>query len=355
MLYRQTTHKLPVISEPQRKKLANSSSSSYQEPLNEQVFAKTVEVNQAEPVSQLSGSVKIVAWNVERCLYLDQINDLLTQIKPDVLLLSEVDYGMARSNQHHTTQQLAQSLGAGYVFGAEFLELGLGTPNERNLTDHQSNQVGYHGNAIISSAYLKDSGLVRLGGGEIWFKNSVEPRIGERLAVLSTILVDDQPVVLASVHLEDRTTPQGRAKQMEVLFKGIEAYAPGLPTIIAGDLNSFSYDLHGLKGKLDQLAQLMNQDPGRLVDPTSWEPLFQMAAKYGYSWQEANVKDEPTQRMKSQPISIRAGMKIDWFLVRGLKVSQPQVIAATVLGTDIPLSDHEIISMQVELSTHRSY
>jgi hypothetical protein len=52
-------------------------------------------------------AVFVVAWNAERCKFLDESAAFLAAQGADVLLLSELDWGMARSGQHHCARELA--------------------------------------------------------------------------------------------------------------------------------------------------------------------------------------------------------------------------------------------------------
>ena len=81
-----------------------------------------------------------------------------TGIGADVVLLTELDVGMARSGNRHTVRELARTMGAGYAFGVEYVELGLGDDREKAWHAGESNAVGLHGNAILSKAPLDASG-----------------------------------------------------------------------------------------------------------------------------------------------------------------------------------------------------
>lgn len=74
----------------------------------------------------LPRTFRVAAWNLERCLDVAGSAHLLAAQCPEVILLSEMDNGMARTAQQHTTQQLAEQLGMHYCYGLEFLELDLG-------------------------------------------------------------------------------------------------------------------------------------------------------------------------------------------------------------------------------------
>src|SRR5262245_53897832 len=102
----------------------------------------------------LGPEVKIAAWNAERCKYLSPTAALLADIDADVVLLSEMDIGMARSGNRHTISELAGMLGSGYAFGVEYVELGLGDDREKSWHAGQSNAGSLHGNGILTHAPL---------------------------------------------------------------------------------------------------------------------------------------------------------------------------------------------------------
>ena len=90
-----------------------------------------VEVGGTASSDELPAEITVLAWNVERCLFPEKTADHIRQIAPQVVLLSEVDNGMARTAQRHTTRDVAEALGMTYAFGVEFHELDLGGPTER--------------------------------------------------------------------------------------------------------------------------------------------------------------------------------------------------------------------------------
>ncbi len=81
--------------------------------------------------SALLDSARILFWNAERLKFLEPSIAMLGAAKADAYVLCELDLGMARSGNIHTTADLAQGLDAGYVFAVEFVELGLGDERER--------------------------------------------------------------------------------------------------------------------------------------------------------------------------------------------------------------------------------
>ncbi len=80
----------------------------------------------ADRTGPLAFPLKVAAWNLERCLFVEASARHLKTLDPALILLSEMDDGMARTGQRHTTRDIAGELGMAYAYGLEFLELGLG-------------------------------------------------------------------------------------------------------------------------------------------------------------------------------------------------------------------------------------
>src|SRR4051812_32462654 len=89
-----------------------------------------LEVSRPQTASPPLAEARVVFWNAERLKYLAPSASLLERAGADILLLCEVDVGMARSGNRHTIGELSSRLGTGYAF-VEFVELGLGNARER--------------------------------------------------------------------------------------------------------------------------------------------------------------------------------------------------------------------------------
>ena len=300
--------------------------------LRSSVFAQTVETQSLPQKQSLGARIKLVAWNIRYCRHVGESVKLLAGLKADVVLLSEVGYGLARSGQQNTAARLAEELGCGYTYGVEL------------LYGNQADDVGYRGNVILTRAGFQRSGLIRLSVLES------ERNIGGRVAVLTTINLGGTDVVFASVHLENWCSPSQRAQMMQTLLDGIEEYAPGAPAVVAGDLNTLSFALSTpILDDPDVIRQLINEDPNRFLNPVSHEPLFAIARQYGYDWDQCNIISKSTHRFYGGPLSLRGvDRNLDWFLVRGLHASKPTVIDATPADMAWPLSDHELICLDVK-------
>ena len=294
-----------------------------------------IEVRQPIAVRAAPATLRIAAWNVERCQHGAASAALLRRTGASVALLSEMDLGMARSSNRHTTRDLAESLGAGYAFGVEFVELGLGFGRE--ITDNAGlgNAGSLHGNAVVSTVTMREPFLIPLDPGGDWFGlDWHHRRIGGRMALGVTIDLARGPVAMVSLHLENRSSPDDRRRAVEAVLAGLDACAPGLPAVVAGDLN---------------VAEM--PDPARepdldwFVTPETREPLFAALREAGFDWRAANTPDQ-TRRLIPDGRPPPKARRIDWVFTRDLTVSSPRTWAAVDERGD-PLSDHELITVDI--------
>jgi endonuclease/exonuclease/phosphatase family metal-dependent hydrolase len=302
--------------------------------------------------ASLDDRFRVVAWNLERCKQLEASAGLLASLRPDLVLLSEMDWGMARSGNRHTARELAGRLGFSCAFGLEFLELDHGSPAEREQCAGQTDQVGYHGNALLARTPLLRPRLLRLERRGDWFDGARgERRVGGRCAVLAQVRVGGRAVTAAVVHLDSHATREQRADEMQALLDAIDAYDREAPALIGGDLNSFSLALAELTDP-EQVAAALRKDPQRWAHPVPHEPLFERAASAGFEWTRCNAPGVPTLRHPEPgrpAASARGALKLDWLLCRGLAGEAPRVIDA--VGADgRMLSDHEAIAAELRIA-----
>jgi ADP-ribose pyrophosphatase YjhB (NUDIX family)/endonuclease/exonuclease/phosphatase family metal-dependent hydrolase len=305
-----------------------------------------VEVGGA-PTAPVDRPLRIVAANLERGSRLDAWVDLLTATDADVILISEADGGMARSDNRYVARELADRLGMQFAFAVEFVELGLGGPKERAaLPPDASNEFGVHGGAVLSRVGLDRPAAVRFEFDGSWYgDDSPERRVGGRCAVVATV----GDLVVVAPHLESHGGPKGRARQVADLLDLVDVYADGRPVIVGGDLNTHTLDLAGSEAHDGQDATADGADEypdERFVQPFTHEPLFAEAATRGYDWTDANT-DEPTHRTEYRGGPVRGRLNLDWFLTRGVQASDPEVIPV-VAADGTALSDHDLIAVTVQ-------
>jgi endonuclease/exonuclease/phosphatase family metal-dependent hydrolase len=215
-----------------------------------------------------------------------------------------------------------------YAFGVEYFEIGLGNEIERRLAADHHNERGWHGNAVLFRTEPERLALIRLEDDGLWFgceeslvspRLLAQPRVGGRCAVAAILATKGGRVCVVSTHLESGDAALIRLSQMERLLAAIEAFAPGIPVVIGGDLNTGSTLEEGEQQR---------------------EPLFRAAERRGYCW-DGNPAGATTRNSPLNDCE-RPGRKLDWFCSRGLAtVSSAILQAVDERGT--VLSDHEPI------------
>ena len=200
----------------------------------------------------------------------------------DVIVLNEVDWGMKRTDYRNVIADLASALRMNYAYGVEFVEVdpialgmekfeGVKNGDEELIRDTKVDPAKYkglHGTAILSRYRLENVQLIPLQfQGHNWYedeKKSVAPvekgkrqiaeqvflekiyrqvRRGGRMMLQADIVDPQLPegrVTIVATHLEDRTTPKNREKQLKELLDRIKDISS--PVILTGDMNTTAED-----------------------------------------------------------------------------------------------------------------
>lgn len=242
--------------------------------------------------------LKIATWNIERGRYSAAVAHLLHRYSVDLALLQECDIGMARSGNVHVPRAIACALGTDYRMAIEFEEHSLGNDQDKVEFAGEVNRNGLHCNAIVGYGLPLISHTAELTPGHEWI-GSDQARDGGRKALICRVA----GIWFATVHLENRTTPDKRAGEMERLCKALKKLgARGV--VIGGDMNN----------------------------KEGHEPLFEVAESYGYQWRNANMDKGRF-----------AGRRLDWFFYRDVEARNPRTIDAT------GISDHDLMTLEVML------
>lgn len=280
--------------------------------------------------SVLPSELTIAAWNVERCIDVEGSAELLIKHAPDIVLLSEMDFGMARTGQRHTAREIAEQMQTGYAYCVEFYELDLGSGPELELAKDDHNVHGWHGNAILSKVKPKRTLQIRLDDHGHWFcacddADANQPRIGGRVAVAAIIPTDAGDLCVVSTHLESAGSISMRQSQMDRIIAAVDVFASGLPVVIGGDVNT-----------------------GNNIESHDWreETLFEAAERRGFSW-EGNADGDTTRASRLTRFPERS-MKLDWFAHRGVAMLSSQIVPA-LDSAGTALSDHELIVAKAKI------
>ena len=201
----------------------------------------------------------------------------------DIVILNEADWGVKRTNYRNVAKELATAMQMNYVFGVEFVEvdpLTLGTEtlegetsaDKAQMIEHlavdKTRTLGLHGTAILSRFPLRNTRMIRfVNQGYDWYheeKDGIskleegkrkgaklvfgekimrEVRRGGRMMLLADIADNSIPggmVTVVATHLEGKSKPSERAKQLEEILAEIKNIRN--PVILAGDMNTSGGD-----------------------------------------------------------------------------------------------------------------
>ena len=161
-------------------------------------------------------TIRVLSYNihhgagVDGKIDLERIAGVITSASPDIVALQEVDQLTRRSKGVDQAKELARLTDMKFVYGASM-----------------SYQGGKYGNAVLTKLPIKESKVVPLPG---------EPRS----ALCVTLKLPDsklpfQEFLFVATHLD--TKDKARLSSVPLIEKALES-KPGVPTILAGDLNA---------------------------------------------------------------------------------------------------------------------
>lgn len=156
-------------------------------------------------ISGTLSSLRIGEWNAERGTNWHVFDKFFPDA--DIIILNELDWGMARSGNVHTVRLMADALGMNYAYGVEFMELTNGNAKEINATVGITNVAGYHGNAVLSKWSISDVKIIRLHPlYDLLYEPKTkgmaagERRLGGRMALFASTHISNVEILLVSVH-----------------------------------------------------------------------------------------------------------------------------------------------------------
>lgn len=323
---------------------------------------------------------RAVAWNVERGIYLDGIIQTLKEhpqiSNADLYLVTETDAGMARSRNKNVAREMALALGMNYFFAPSYLNLCKGNSVEAHYDG--VNELGLHGNAILSRYPLEDLRIISLPNCKDKMKGK-EKRLGCQKALIATVCLPSKKMTAVCAHLDAHSSHRQRAHQMKLILEAVKD-DPN-PVLLGGDLNTCTYNAnhalfaffgfwHKVFMGVDDVIDNHYPYPDRYFDRF----LFKELKRYGMDYESLNeigkgtlhyhvddlkgnhlVKEvipewcrqimEKTLRRHGGKVSL----KLDWFAGKGIKAasqlpgaSPPQVVSKLIKDGK-PLSDHDAI------------
>jgi len=296
--------------------------------------------------------LRALTWNIERGIRLDGIKAFFSArpelLDADLVLLNEVDIGMARSQNRHVGAELAELFGFEYVFGNSYLCLSHG--DVRDGRPQGVNQVGLHGNAILSRFPIRRAENFTVAITRDKFESS-EKRLGHKKALWAEVDSPLGTLALVSAHLDPYASTHQRGDQMADIMQTVDRRNLGPAVLLGGDLNSATYDLGNPLQLAGNLARKLARGgfrhamehymtPHLLYERPTFdalrlhrfdvEPLNDMSTgtvryEVGTFESESQVRDHlpgfavDVLRYGLRPWGGVAPLKIDWFAGRGLR------------------------------------
>jgi len=291
---------------------------------------------------RLAAPFKVVAVNARGCARPQDIAALLRRPPLSgaaIVLLSEADWRLSRSGRRETARELAELLGMSFAFGPEFA-----------FRREEKEFTSFFGNAILAAAPVDNVRVVPLPmyfdytRRRRWKLASDTVRVARRSALAVDVSLAGRSVTVALAHLENRTDPAGRARQ-------ISRFAGALPqdgaALIGGDFNTTTIDVRTWRNCAILGARLA-LEPYRLRRPQRHEPLFEILEGAGFDFHKSNVPLAPTYTPSGLvPRLLRA--KLDWIGLRKLNAvpGSARVVPAR-LGLR-RISDHDFATCEFTL------
>jgi len=329
--------------------------------------------------------IRVTSWNIERGVELDGIIEVLAThpiiSKSDVLILTELDYGMARSGNRKVPVEIARALNLNYAFAPSYLNLDKGSGLESESAGN--NDQGIHGNALFSRYPLTKVGSIPLPNGKDKMRGK-EKRLGSQAAVAAIVEHPLGSFRAVSVHLDAHSTQKHRMRQMRIVIEALKQRSPHLPALIGGDWNTSTYNsrnaLFTILGYVRRvLMGIRNVIQNHFPYPDRWfeRHLFRELEQQGFNYKDLNAPGACTLHYDINDLAANGrmadwipnwcfwfinwalernnggcSMKLDWFAGKGIKPSMdsPPAVIADVHRPDLMLSDHDPIVLDFSLS-----
>ena len=361
-------------------------SSVYQKikPEVERILNAVVQENFAPKIVEKSETVHALAWNIERGNRFDGIVYALKnhpQLKDkDLLLLTELDYGMARSGNRFVARDLAKELKLNYAFAPVYIALQKGSGVEADVEGENTKSL--HGLAMFSKFPLENVHAIPLPNGKDKMQGK-EKRLGHLRALIADVEHPAGDFRAVCLHLDAHSSRRHRHRQMKIVLDHLETL-PKLPTIIGGDWNTTTYNAQTARRAIlgyfrrvlmgvKTVAEKHSPHPDRYFEKN----LFRELEKRGFDYKNLNEIGAGTLHYDmenaayntnlgdwvpqwcfpfifwaTRRVGGRVSARLDWFAGKDVEIAEntePQTIGDLFDSENIPLSDHDAISLDFTL------
>jgi len=344
----------------------------------ERILNAVAQENFAPEVFETGETVRSLAWNIERGNRFDGILAALKnhpQLKDkDLLLLTELDYGMARSANRFVARDLARELKLNYAFAPVYIALQKGSGVESQAAGENTKSL--HGLAMFSRFSIKNAHAIPLPNGKDKMLGK-EKRLGYLRALIADIEHPAGAFRAVTVHLDAHSSRKHRHLQMKIILDHLETLSD-LPTVIGGDWNTTTYNAqsanHAIAGYFRRvLMGVKNVVKNHYPHPDRYfeKGLFGELERRGFDYKNLNEIGVGTLHYDMENAAYntnlgdwvprwcfpfifwaakqaggRVSARLDWFAGKGIDVSgRPQTVGDLFDADNIPLSDHDAITL----------
>jgi len=339
------------------------------------------------PVAIASGTDKIsaLAWNIERGSVFEGVVEALGAHKDlrekDILLLTELDHGMARSGNRFVAKELAERLGISYAFAPVYIALQKGSGVESEIAGE--NTYSIHGLAMFSKWPMRNVHAIPLPNGKdkMWGK---EKRLGFLRALFADIEHPAGTFRAATIHLDAHCSRAHRKRQMKIILDHLDTL-PRLPTLLGGDWNTTTFNSQSSTRAIMGYWRRVFMGPknvarNHLPHPQRYfeRSLFADLEARGYDYKSLNNVGTGTLHYHVESIEKNTNLRdwvpewcfpfifwaanrvggsvsgrLDWFAGKGIRVAPgtaPKTIGNLFNDHGIPLSDHDAITVDFQIA-----
>ncbi|HEX8287292.1 MAG TPA: endonuclease/exonuclease/phosphatase family protein [Pyrinomonadaceae bacterium] len=346
----------------------------------ERILKAVVQENFAPDVSEKPDYIKALAWNIERgnrfagiVHALENHPDLKNK---DLLLLTELDYGMARSENRFVARDLARKLKLNYAFAPVYIALQKGSGVEEFVAGENTNSL--HGLALFSKYPIKNVHAVPLPNGKDKMLGK-EKRLGHLRALIADIEHPIGKFRAVSLHLDAHSSRKHRHLQMKIVLDHLDTLST-LPTVIGGDWNTTTYNAQSANRAIAGYFRRVLMGVKTVVEKHYPHPdryfeksLFRELEERGYDYKKlneigvgtlhyhvesieknTNLRDWvpewcfPFIFWAARRVGGRVSARLDWFAGKGIENApgtKPRTIGNLFDAENVPLSDHDAIAL----------
>jgi endonuclease/exonuclease/phosphatase family metal-dependent hydrolase len=294
------------------------------------------------PSTLAPGPLRVVAFNAQGGTRFDGIVQCFATEplrSAAVILLSEMDLGTRRAGGRKVASELANALGMSCAYVPEF-----------GLVSSSGEIKSFLGNAILAREPMENVTAIPLPrvSNRLGVPRSLGRvrREGSQVAIVATIKVRGKNVHVSVAHLDSRTSPAGRDRQIASM---LESFPSNGPAIFGGDLNTTTVELVNPASFKIVLRQMILASK-RFRHPQSYEPLLSRLGAAAFEIRGANAEGRATFTFaRMVPPWMRP--KLDWIALRGLEpvTGSARVIPARPGFFAARVSDHDFITVDVAI------